>query len=434
MNDKEELIQVKKILLAIAKTNESIQESFKRDGLYLLISYSWALLADFDKAQQMAATISEEHQWSMALSFLVDSLVNARQMAKAIEMTHLITREDLQSQALASMMGAHVQDGNIAEALKTYSAIQDPLYRKRVWEILLGISAKPEAVKHGEKAANLLSNQTERMWALGGLARGLARGGDIKGAIDIAIDIPPSEAKSWALWGVAGAQARSGDVEGAKQTVVDLHNLKEAQAAALADLAVAQVKAGDSPGAHETVSVITDEKLRDCAQKMMAVAQVEMGDIKEALNTYAHINDQREKNLALLAIVKKQAEGGDSTGAIKTAGAFHIEKLEWLLYNEVAKVQAEKGDFQNALKTIKSTEQRKESYHAIMSRIVEVQARQGDLNGALSRADEFHDPFEKSMVQIAAVNAALTREREDPYGNVFECGIPQKSVNIIYYH
>jgi hypothetical protein len=236
---------------------------------------------------------------------------------------------------------------------------------------------------------------------------------------------------------IAPALARAGDIEGALRLARDIGretpdvSVREEIPAALAEIARVQARAGDRDGAQKTLreawalartvthrGVGLFERIRRIAE-----AAAEIGDVEAARLAADEIDDDElEKVLALAALARAQLKAGDMKAVRATlddararAGAVgpqrnvindnpaaNSERALW----EVALASAEAGDAKQALGLVAA--RGSDSWKAeVRAAIAPIQARLGDVPGALATAGMVSEPGRagEAYREIAAIQA-----------------------------
>ncbi len=240
----------------------------------------------------------------------------------------------------------------------------------------------------------------------------------VQRALDLSREITYPYPKALAQQDIAAGLARAGDIEGALAVARVIGNDAPGPfepgpteiPRALAEIAQEQAKAGARDAAigtlNEAFVVLEGMKQRDGLYadrcRTIAEAQAEVGDVAGAKGTVAAIqNDNVEKALALAALARGQGKAGDRAAAQATlrdalvlARAIQVrpnmigdnpgENADRAV-REIAIAQAETGDAKGALATV-ATRGSDAWKSETLEAIAPIQARLGDVPGALATA------------------------------------------------
>lgn len=253
------------------------------------------------------------------------------------------------------------------------------------------------------------------------IAAALAHMRRIEEAVSAADRIENGVTREEALGEIAGAAARLGRHAWARDLaggILDSRN-RSSRVLALETVAVAQATAGDVDGAFATVGAITNPYRRSQAQAAIATAVARARGAPDGLRTATRI--ATDYWFTDDAHAQKVASGLVSRSAEFDHFWFHHAMAD------IGAMQARAGDVVGALQTARSIPDMTGRSDAL-ARIAAVQAETGDLAGARETARRIEAPYGdlEAMVAIArrmaadgddAAAAALARRLEAAYGD-----------------
>lgn len=253
----------------------------------------------------------------------------------------------------------------------------------------------------------------------------------IQEAKEIAQSIPDPDQSDEAFFAVAITQAAVGQIAEALANV-DAITSERTKAEALAELVGAEARLGHFESAHRIALGILDSRSRSTrvnALENLAAEQARRGEIDAAFETVIAIDNPYRRSEAQAAIATAVARSGNISGAIQTASKIatdywfksdqHSLKVAsglvsragefddfWFFeaLGNISDIQARGGDIRGALKTaraIPDVSGRTRAYN----RIAAVQARNGDLEGAMKTAGRIESAFGDLPALVAIVGA-----------------------------
>jgi|GEM_PF-2478761 len=357
---------------------------------------------------------ARQNLMSMVIDFQFDAgfKEEAKSNLKAeLEVVDAIADEKARDGGIYRLLNNQVHLGDFEGALsqaERYTG-EKSNYRASLIGVLLNVNlfrGKPPALQTVRRALDLAREITypyPRGMAESSIAVALAHVGDIEGGL---------------------AVARNIDKEGSGPFDIRSHEVPSA----LVDIAKVQAKAGQSGAAkatlNEALAIVQTMTQKDViyADRVRTVVgvQAELGDLEGAKRSALFLaNDPVEKATALVAIARAQTKAGDIASAqlsLKEAnevaqGIQTSQSRKSLIgdnptenanriFREIAVAQAETGDAKNAL-AIVDGHGNDDWKSTALAAIAPVQARSGDIEGALATA--------KSIPKAASVYAAIGR-------------------------
>jgi RNA polymerase sigma factor (sigma-70 family) len=219
-------------------------------------------------------------------------------------------------------------------------------------------------------------------------------------ALDAARAIEDPAERVTVLVQLAHLQGKAGDQAGGLKTLVQAlqvaRTLEEEtpKGMALREIAGAQVRLGNVPGALRTAGLLEQAAHKNHLLFLIACQQAQEGDLAGALRTAGAITDY-QRDGALEAVARAQARAGDVKAAVRMAeGLKHQPLSRGGALEEIALAQAKAGDraaaaesLREALRLQTSTLAREGDRNSARARVAVLQARIGDVPGALAGAD-----------------------------------------------
>jgi RNA polymerase sigma factor (sigma-70 family) len=275
--------------------------------------------------------------------------------------------------------------------------------------------------------ARAVEDAAERVNLLVQLAVGQAEAGDraeglktLQDALKVAREIEEETPKGMALREIAQAHVRVKDVPGALRAA-DVIQDAWRKNHLLFLIATQQASGGDVAGALRTAEAISDDQ-KDGVLEAAARAQAGAGDLKAALQMADRLKHQPLSRAgALEAVALAQAKAGDRAAGATLQEALRLQTATLAREGDRtaarasgAVLQARIGDVSGALAcAAKLADGRAEA----LAGIAVERARAGDLPGALRTVDDLADPERKvaaltsiARTQLEAGNPAATRE------------------------
>ena len=254
------------------------------------------------------------------------------------------------------------------------------------------IAAAQRILRHAASEAASLQRPEERA-ILTSLARSQARAGDVGAALaslaQVPSNLPDTQNTLFALQEIATAQARAGDVRGAMQTLALLPAGYPRQEA-LRAVTRAQAAASDVPGALRTAESAGSGPARDGMLAGVALVQAEAGDVVGALKIAALLSDDRSRAAVLVRIGSAQAGAGDVAGGLQTVSLVQsLQDQDPDVEATLAHLHALNKDFTKAVQIAKSLRSGRGTM--VLAAVPALQAKAGDLQGALKTVDEIPD-------------------------------------------
>lgn len=429
---KDPVAEVQAILLETLEVAGRIPYAFERDRVLLGVAAGFAQAGETGAALRVATRVTKAPLRAQAFFLVVHALARDGKIEQAGNVLPHIRSPDLHAGAAALVMAAQVRAGNPDEALHLYESIPPSRHRRRVWEYVAARRPGPDAIGPVVQMIGGLGDTEERDWALAGIARGLAKRGRIRRALELAERISSEQARASALWGVAGGQARAGDLGGALLTSSDLPPQQEAKVAAVSEIAKAYVASGDTEGALNMADMVADAGERACVLRAVAVTQAASGDGGAGFRTSLHIAEAAERSRAQVEVARGQAAGGDVAGALKLAATIREEAPRSRAMGEVAVAQVSAGGFEGAMRTLARLPQPRGVKAVVYSELAAVRARAGRTDEAAAVAGEFRKAAEQALVLLGAARGLLERAHRIEVHNLeVACGVPSRTVDLL---
>lgn len=246
--------------------------------------------------------------------------------------------------------------------------------------------------------------------ALGEIADGLVRLGDIDGALEIADLVPREYFQADVAARILAGEVEAADIASALQIARKIR-IARLRAVVLALAATAQAEKGYRADGRKTLgealqvaAQLSQDWERSEALQAIAAAQAAAGEVQAALQTAAAIRDPVRKEDALRGIAMTQARLKDIPGALRTADSIQDARRKVSALNDIGTVQARRGDIQASLQTA-ATIPKDHSRGTILREIAAAQARAGEVKRALETASEIREDFVKAeaLREIAAI-------------------------------
>ena len=281
--------------------------------------------------------------------------------------------------------------------------VKDLLAVQEEWSACLSSPTADCMFARARILAGGLTNASGRADALHWVAKAQVRAGDHAGARATVSEakrtagqVDDAYSRAQILASISDVQARAGDETGARASLVEAIRAAEAidnpeqRRVTLADIAEGQARAGDTEGALRTAGQI-DLPSATYALRDIAGAQARRGDVVGALRTAGRIDDVRQHGMALTSIIKAQIQTQIQTGDV--AGALSmVERIKDVFQRErslsdIAEVQAKKGDVIGAMQTAKKINHYPHLRSIALREIAEALAKAGNITEALQTAD-----------------------------------------------
>ncbi len=230
------------------------------------------------------------------------------------------------------------------------------------------------------------------------IATALGHLGRYDEALDAVATISAPRTQVDALGEIAMTAARMRDFERAYAiavTIIDGRVLS-ARIAAFETLAIEQAAAGEIDAAFDSVAAISNPFRRSEAEAAVAISAARAGNIPGAMRAASRIGtnyffNPNQHQLQIASGVVSRSEGFD-----------HFWFYEALV--SIAQIQARQGDILGALHTARSIPDAAGRSRAA-SRIAAVQADQGDVDGALATAGRVETPYGDIDAMVAMARA-----------------------------
>ncbi len=211
------------------------------------------------------------------------------------------------------------------------------------------------------------------------------------GYYDIAIEligrIPEASEKSRARAELVKAYARGRKFDVALQLAMTLGDDK-ARGVALRSIAEYEARYEGLESALQTLQAITDPAERDRAYGTVAGIRAGVGDSDGALTLLNRIKNSRTRDATVARIATIQERGGavsiEALAGLIHDPTFRDETLRELIMKEAARLGVDVAE--SSINRIETEAARAKAYESL----VFLQIRQGDLDGALARAQSIH--------------------------------------------
>lgn len=286
---------------------------------------------------------------------------------------------------------AWIRLADFTAAQSALLGIVDASVRDSGYEALAARQARTADYEAALATARLVRDERSRAGVLRDIASVRADKGDLAGALTTARSIGDPVMSALALGDVAAAQAKDRDVSGARSLAARIRDA-ELRSRALTAVAVTQMEAGDVAGAEATADLIGDARERDGAFARIARAQVAF-DARGARARLESIAPRLER-------ARARAEW--KAVALRDVGE------AWLAAGDADRAQKALTKAADAASGVRDASLR----NALLGRIARVQARAGDVDGALATAARLQVPATQALV-VRDVASAAAQEGED---------------------
>jgi len=366
-----------------------------------LTSVIWAMdaLGDFAGALQLVA--SAEDSQTKAVGYHQLAMAHARRgdFEGALQIAAMIQgHPEYQVQALVVIAQQQSKAGDnngAARTLEVAIAAVDQNRDNVPWAADLLISISAVQAEIGNRSAALMTLDRYSQIAMKGetpvekqnlikqLAIGQAGIGDFFLATETAMQLPHGDSHDAAFFSIAIDQAKGGDSSGAVSAAASIgrDDLREI---AFGEIANRQYASGDFVGSHETLQLLAGDEQRAIWFANLALEQADKGDpnadstLQKALEAAHKAGDNNSPRLTELIAVGR-ALLGDTLGAREmVADMKNPETRVWPLWN-----------------------------------LTEIMAKSGDLQGALSLAENETDPYPKTFALLGTAKGLLDQIEAD---------------------
>lgn len=241
-----------------------------------------------------------------------------------------------------------------------------------------------------DRASRLASDPDDRKGASRAL-REVVKNAVSAGFYDIATEliarIPEASEKSRARAELVKAYARSKKFDVALRLAMTLGDAKS-KGVALRSIAEYEARYDGLDAALQTLQMITDPSERDRAYGTVAGIRAGVGDSDGALTLLNSIGSQRTRDATVARIATIQERGGavsiEALAGLILDPTFRDEALREMIVSEAARLGVDVAD--SSINRIETDAARAKAYESL----VLLQIRQGDLDGALARAQSIH--------------------------------------------
>lgn len=241
-----------------------------------------------------------------------------------------------------------------------------------------------------DRASRLASDPDDRKAASRAL-REVVKNAVSAGFYDIATEliarIPEAGEKSRARAELVKAYARSKKFDEALRLAMTLGDAKS-KGVALRSIAEYEARYEGLDAALETLQMISDPSERDRAYSTVAGIRAGVGDSDGAMTLLNSIKSQRTRDATVARIATIQERGGavsiEALAGLILDPTFRDDALRDLILSEAARLGVDVAD--SSINRIESDAARAKAYESL----VFLQIRQGDLDGALARAQSIH--------------------------------------------
>jgi tetratricopeptide (TPR) repeat protein len=290
----------------------------------------WAWLAHFDRAEDLARTITDPNNRNQALSRLASAIAQTGDPDRAEAVARTISDPDAQAQALTGLATAAAQAGDAHRAYRLATAaealastITDPDPQARALTNLASAIAQAGDPDRAETLARTTTNPHAQAQALASLAVAATQAGDPNRAYLLAADaealastITDPDARNQTFVGLVAA-AQTSDLDYAEDLTRAITDLA-ARAQALTGLATAAAQAGDPERADRLATTaealaraITDPDAQAQALTNLVSAVAQAGDPDRADALARTISDSGAQPWVLASLASAIAQAGD---------------------------------------------------------------------------------------------------------------------------
>lgn len=334
-----------------------IKDTSLRETALNGIANAQAQAGDVDGALVIAAQIKDPSRKDGALAMIALSRIEAGDIASAVRVGELITNAVLKSRILiefailqhkggdpataqvslqsalqllndmpgdmaAMVAGAQAKVGDIAGALRTAKAIQDPLSRDATLGEISGLQAERIDIAVAMKSVDMIEDLTQRDIALKGVAIAQAKGKNFAGAMHTATSIGVQYLRASALEEIAKVQYKTCNKGAARRSLQQaLEAAKTIEIGggtnviALWEVALLQAEMCDQDTARNTfrrareaVQLYEDESYRATLLQDVAKAQAKAGQAQDAYVCAGQVSSPLVRAFSIMGIVQGMLE------------------------------------------------------------------------------------------------------------------------------
>lgn len=364
-----------------------------------------------EEARETALTIPDIDLRRSALRILVEIQADSGDFPAALQSAKSIGDEHQTVLILKHIATVQIEKGDIAGARSTAAAIRDDYHKAVVFGHLAENQAKHGDIREALTTADVIKNPTYRDQALQGIVTAQTTAGRFSDALKTVSAIRDPKEKAWALQVIGVGQAEGGKIQDAETTIATIED-PVAHARILAAFALSKAKSGDIEAAREIASKISSPTLKDWAIQLIAIAQAKRGDTQGAVETTSSLEDPAWKADTYCKIAETETALGYVTSARQTLqegvqiAASVTSSVKPNILLDLAAVQAKAGAIENAKHTIDMIGKDAEWKDSGLVRIMNAQTEAGDIQGALSTANEMESIGAKGS---AFLSIALAR-------------------------
>lgn len=368
------------------------------------------VLVNFNYGVELFQTLEEEEYKSAVARRMAVGLVTKNQVHRALQLAELVTipyYDPLLGKLLGEMAVNFVKLGDFDRALAIAKSSPQALntFELRELAIELAIAGQIEQVKE------LVDNQEN---ALGWIAIGLSRKGELNQALEIIAGLENEEVKAQAIKLITLGLIEAGNFTQAMevtQSFVEANELNYDRATVLASIAKALVRAKQLDLASQVAEILNSSisennavglaHLHSLALWSIANSHIEVGNVDEGLKIAASLN-RGMKMWVFQNAVNALVKSGNTNGALELARSLEAEGHDSIMHH-IAIAVAREGNFEEALELTSSLEESKQS--ATIRGIAYTLVEQGKTDKALelinSLADVPNSDWERIAVKLA---------------------------------
>jgi tetratricopeptide (TPR) repeat protein len=353
----------------------------------------------------------------------IERFNQALKAAESIDLSIPRVRTMLRIATAQAAGGDRVEAGGILQQVLVFSSgIQDAGSR----DLAIGYVAEGQA-RLGEVSGALrtvddIQDSDQKKAVARNIVSEVARNGNIRYAMELAASIQDGFNHDFALRRIVEASAHAGDFNGALATASSISRIGDTKAIALGHIADEMVDHQDRAMAQsvlrqaaQAARQISDARERAYSLGRIARRQAEVNDrqgavdnIRQALRAIDAVSDRKERDSPFLFIVEAQVQAGDVEGAWKSALAMSSDSFQDRAFSQIAKSQAWLGDIQGALQAAAMIH----GYDFIewgfsLQRIAKIQAHKGDKKGALAWATTQANPSDRALALLGVAEGIL---------------------------
>jgi tetratricopeptide (TPR) repeat protein len=387
-------------------------------------------------AVQDAISIEDISQKAWILARIADAQSMVGDQAGALSTVNLVvsTQLDMRNFSLEVIAITQARAGNKPDAYRTVESIDGDSAKKA--SLLAQIATAcaqandplgaAEALKKAFESAAIISDDSQKAFALAAIAEGQANADDVGRATETATHITDEFQRSRALGAIVSLDAKRGRIKEAWKTAIAMPN-GYWKALALGDVGLASMKSrGNVTDAEATLqeAVNIAARISETYWKVLALTEVglrqaQAGEQLRAVATFrqalqfAILLADRFKSYPLSKLAAAQVEAGDMNAATTTFKQIpytaDLNDLGMHL-SAFAEAQAKAGDFKGALKTAARIEH-VERHAFALAGIAAAQAKLGNVREAREWAMKETTPFSKAYILLGVVVGILERRR-----------------------